>query len=193
MKSTESRSRKVRSRLLMHLIKKKSTNQWRRSLSSNHTYFVIDVCDVHAVQDVILEVVPQYPSQNIKRYVGPVQRHRLHKQIQEKPEKTLTGRVTVHSEYCSLWSVHLAWPMCEASYTVGPQQYHVTLFPSWGTNSSWNINELIRESIERQETFIICVLLQAWRCTGAEFPAAAGNLTATLQGIWSLTGGWTEW
>lgn len=26
-------------------------------------------------------------------------------------------------------SRYLACPMCEASYTVGPQQYHVTRFP----------------------------------------------------------------
>lgn len=32
---------------------------------------------------------------------------------------------------------YLACPMCEASYTVGPQQYHVTLFPFWGKNGSW--------------------------------------------------------
>ncbi len=43
----------------------------------NQAYFVVYVCDVHAVQDVVFEVVPQYPSQNIKRYVRPVQRHEI--------------------------------------------------------------------------------------------------------------------
>lgn len=35
------------------------------------TYFVIYVCDVHTVEDIILEVIPQYSSQNVKRYIGP--------------------------------------------------------------------------------------------------------------------------
>lgn len=58
----KTRSRKIMSSLLINLILKS-------------TYFVIYVCDIHAVEDIILEVVPQYPSQNIERYVGPV--HRL--------------------------------------------------------------------------------------------------------------------
>jgi len=40
-------------------------------LGVNPTYFVVYVGDVHAVEDVILEIVPQYPSQDIKGNVGP--------------------------------------------------------------------------------------------------------------------------
>lgn len=35
-----------------------------------HTHFIVYVCDVHAVEDVILEVVPQYPPQDIEGDVG---------------------------------------------------------------------------------------------------------------------------
>lgn len=31
---------------------------------------------------------------------------------------------------------HLAWPMCEASYTVGPQLYQSTWRPFFGTKMS---------------------------------------------------------
>lgn len=37
-------------------------------------YFIIDICDVHAVKDVELEVVPQDPPQDVKRNVGPAHR-----------------------------------------------------------------------------------------------------------------------
>ena len=33
------------------------------------TYFVIYVCDIHAVENIIFEIVSEYPSQYIKRYV----------------------------------------------------------------------------------------------------------------------------
>lgn len=37
------------------------------------THFVIYVCDVHAVEDVVFEVVLQDPSQDVKGNVGPEQ------------------------------------------------------------------------------------------------------------------------
>lgn len=36
----------------------------------HHTHFIVYVCDVHAVEDVILEVVPQYPPQDIEGDIG---------------------------------------------------------------------------------------------------------------------------
>lgn len=37
------------------------------------THFVVDVCDIHAIEHVVFEVVPQYPSQDIEGDVRPVQ------------------------------------------------------------------------------------------------------------------------
>ena len=43
---------------------------------------------------------------------------------------------------CSwVWIIYLACPMWDASYTVGPQLYHSTLFPFWGTKSSYNMKQ----------------------------------------------------
>lgn len=57
--------------------------------------------------------------------------------------------------------------MCEASYTVGPQQYHVTLFPFWGTNSSWNIKMTTLRSWSENKTnnlfhFVIVSCPSVW-------------------------------
>lgn len=35
------------------------------------SHLVVDVCDVHAVEDVVLEVIPQDPPQDVEGDVGP--------------------------------------------------------------------------------------------------------------------------
>ncbi len=40
--------------------------------SAKHcSYFVINICDVHTVEDIIFEIILQYSPQNVKRNVGP--------------------------------------------------------------------------------------------------------------------------
>lgn len=45
--------------------------------------------------------------------------------------------------YHSKAITYLACPICEASYTVGPQLYQVTFLPSWGTNTSFCLVKLL--------------------------------------------------
>ena len=45
--------------------------------STAPTYFVIYVCDIHAVENIIFEIVFEYPSQYIKRYVRSAESSRV--------------------------------------------------------------------------------------------------------------------
>ncbi len=40
-------------------------------LCKHCSYFVINICDVHTVEDIIFEIILQYSPQNVKRNVGP--------------------------------------------------------------------------------------------------------------------------
>ena len=52
---------------------------------------------------------------------------------------------TVHAD------TYRAWPMCAASYTVGPQLYHVTRLPSLATNASCIIFLMLYNQSKRKK------------------------------------------
>lgn len=69
-----------RSKLAFHMAESikevyKSLNKNVRSttfrLCKHCSYFVINICDVHTVEDVIFEIILQYSPEYVKRYVGP--------------------------------------------------------------------------------------------------------------------------
>lgn len=42
-----------------------------QTLCKHCSYFVINICDVHTVEDIVFEIILQYSPQNVKRNVGP--------------------------------------------------------------------------------------------------------------------------
>ena len=80
---------------------------------------IIDVCDVHNIVDMETKVVGQYSAQDVKCDVGSEWRNEGQLSVTQSQE-----------------ALHLAWPMWAASYTVGPQLYHVTVGGTRGLKSS---------------------------------------------------------
>ena len=82
---------------------------------------IVYIGDVHHEVDIITEVIRHDSAKDVLRDVVPG-----HKRFS-------VARVFRRDR------AYLAWPICAASYTVGPQLYHLTRLPSLGMNSFWRV------------------------------------------------------
>lgn len=119
-------------------------------LCKHSSYFVINICDVHTVEDVIFEIILQYSPEYVKRYVGS-----------ERTRILMKYRELIHQKCC----MGLGWKTFLSQYLY----LHQTIFKHnsskcfviWFTASHAQTNK----SLAQIECLNVCFSLFIDRCS----------------------------